>query len=107
LKRSFPHQTSVFNFRISIDNHEFSLSINIVLVICEGAIIVTYYERKEANRYYWQVKGQLIPECWSEEKVKKIHKSYFRRLQLNQKTTTRRMGFESAWSLRQANITIS
>ena len=40
-------------------------------------------------------------------KVNKIHKSYFRRLQLNQKTTTRRMGFESAWSLRQANITIS
>lgn len=64
---------------------------------------MTYFERKEANRYYWMVKGQLIPESWSEKDIMSIYESYFRRLWGNHEAHIHEIGFEAAWAQRQAN----
>lgn len=63
---------------------------------------MTYFERKEANRYYWMVKGQLIPESWSEKDIMSIYESYFRRLWGNHEIYLHEIGFEAAWAQRQA-----
>ena len=54
--------------------------------------------RKEANLYYWLVKGRLIPECWSDAEVEGIHKSYFKRLWGNHECMVHAEGFELAYS---------
>lgn len=64
---------------------------------------MTYFQRKEANRYYWMVKGQLIPTSWSDEDVMKIYDSYFKRLWGNHEAPYRQLGFEAAWAQRQAD----
>jgi hypothetical protein len=38
------------------------------------------FVRKEANRFYWIVKGQLIPESWTDEDVEAIYHSYMKRI---------------------------
>lgn len=58
-------------------------------------------EIKEANRYYWIVKGQLIPESWTEEDVNAILNSYMRRIWGNHENCVHETGFEDAWSERQ------
>jgi hypothetical protein len=63
---------------------------------------MTYFQLKEANRYYWMVKGQLIPESWSEDQIEKIYDSYFRRIWGNHEAYVHELGFEAAWSMRQA-----
>lgn len=60
------------------------------------------FQLKEANRYYWIVKGQLIPESWSETDVMKIYESYFRRIWGNHEAGVHTEGFEGAWEAREA-----
>lgn len=64
---------------------------------------MTYFQLKEANRYYWMVKGQLIPECWSSEEIEKIYDSYFRRIWGNHEACVHEVGFEAAWQQRQVD----
>ena len=63
---------------------------------------MTIQEIKEANRYYWIVKGQLIPECWSDKDVNAIYDSYFVRLWGNHEICYREEGFQEAWEERQS-----
>lgn len=67
---------------------------------------MTYFQLKEANRYYWMVKGQLIPRNWKEEDIERTYKSYFNRLRANRKSAEySTFGFEAAWAQRQAEKT--
>jgi hypothetical protein len=61
---------------------------------------MTENEIKEANRYYWIVKGQLIPESWSEEDVFYIYTSYFRRMWGNHECVVHEEDFERMWAER-------
>jgi len=65
---------------------------------------MTKWEIKEANRYYWIVKGQLIPESWSEKDVNAIYESYFSRIWGNHENQIHAIGFEAAWKRREAEI---
>lgn len=56
---------------------------------------------KEANRYYWIVKGQLIPESWSDEQVEAILNSYFKRIWGNHEACVHEEGFDEAWEQRK------
>ena len=60
------------------------------------------FVRKEANRFYWIVKGHLIPESWSDEDVEGIYNSYMKRLWgNNERAVYAEEGFESAWNARE------
>lgn len=61
---------------------------------------MTYFQLKEANRFYWMVKGQLVPESWSEDQIEKMYDSYFRRLWGNHEACIHEVGFEAAWQQR-------
>jgi hypothetical protein len=63
---------------------------------------MTYFQLKEANRFYWMVKGHLIPESWSEADIMKTYESYFARIWGNHEAPTHALGFEAAWAQRQA-----
>lgn len=63
---------------------------------------MTAYQLKEANRFYWIVKGQLIPESWSETEVKRTYDSYLARIWGNHEAIVHEVGFEAAWQERQA-----
>jgi hypothetical protein len=63
---------------------------------------MTYFQLKEANRFYWMVKGQLIPESWSDQDIIKTYESYFARIWGNHEAPTHEIGFEAAWAKRQA-----
>ena len=64
---------------------------------------MTYFQRKEANRFYWMVNGHLIPESWSDEDIMKTYESYFARLWGNhERAQHSALGFEAAWARRQA-----
>ena len=63
---------------------------------------MTYFQLKEANRYYWMVKGMLIPESWSEQDILKTYESYFSRLWGNHEACVHEIGFEAAWAQLQA-----
>jgi len=65
---------------------------------------MTIQDRKEANRYYWIIKGHLIPETWSDTDVITILNTYFRRIWGNHEACVHEYGFEDAW---QARITVS
>ena len=60
------------------------------------------FVRKEANRFYWIVKGQLIPESWSDKDVEGIYDSYMKRIWGNHEAPNHELGFEAAWAYRQA-----
>ena len=63
------------------------------------------YVRKEANRFYWLVKGKLIDESWSDEQVEKTYDSYMTRLWgNNERAVYGETGFESAWKRREAEM---
>ena len=64
---------------------------------------MTEWEIKEANRLYWIVKGQLIPESWSEKDVNAILNSYFKRIWGNHEAVIHEEGFEEAWNNRVKN----
>lgn len=59
------------------------------------------FVRKEANRFYWIVKGQLIPESWSDKDVERIYDSYMKRIWGNHEACVHEEGFESAWETRE------
>jgi hypothetical protein len=63
---------------------------------------MTYFQRKEANRYFWRVKGHLIPEGWSDDQVMAVYDSYFKRLWGNNESYQHEIGFEAAWAQRSA-----
>ena len=56
--------------------------------------------RKEANLYYWIVKGSLIPDGWSDREVEGIHESYFKRIWGNHENGVHTDGFEFAYKMR-------
>lgn len=58
--------------------------------------------RKEANRFYWIVKGQLIPESWSDKDVEGIYNSYMKRIWGNHEAIVHEDGFEKAWNNRES-----
>jgi len=58
---------------------------------------------KEANRFYWIVKGMLIPESWSEQDIEKTYHSYMERIWGNHENVVHAVGFEAAWAARQAS----
>ena len=64
------------------------------------------FVRKEANRFYWLVKGQLIPESWSDKEVEEIYNSYMKRLWGNhERAVYGTIGFENAYKVREAKCT--
>jgi len=51
---------------------------------------MTLFQIKEANRYYWIVKGRLIPDGWSEKDIMAIYESYFARIWGNHEAASHR-----------------
>jgi hypothetical protein len=47
------------------------------------------------------VKGQLIPESWSDKDVESIYNSYMKRIWGNHENCVHETGFDIAWSKRQ------
>ena len=64
------------------------------------------FVRKEANRYFWLVKGHLIPKQESDEIVERYYTSYFKRLWNNESQCLDiyERGFEAAYKIREAEI---
>ena len=62
------------------------------------------FVRKEANRFYWIVKGQLIPMSWSDKDVEGIYESYMKRIWGNHEAIIHEVGFERAYKVREAEI---
>jgi|TARA_R110000796_G_C14371768_1_gene414109 hypothetical protein len=62
--------------------------------------------RKEANRYFWLVKGQLIPKSEPDNVVEDYYRSYFKRLWNNESgcMDEYERGFEQAYKRREAEI---
>jgi len=58
-------------------------------------------ERKEANRYYWIVKGHLIPQSWGDDQVRSVLDGYFIRIWGNHENVVHEEGFEEAWNIRE------
>ena len=65
---------------------------------------MTPAERKEANRYYWIVKGHLIPETWQDKDVRSVLDGYLIRLWGNHENVVHEDGFEEAWQKRIGNL---
>lgn len=61
------------------------------------------FVRKEANRFYWIIKGQLIPESWSDKDVEGIYNSYMKRIWGNHEAIVHETGFEAAWKKREVS----
>ena len=62
------------------------------------------FVRKEANRFYWIVKGQLIPRSWSDKDVEDIYNSYMKRIWGNHEAIVHESGFTKAWAAREAEV---
>jgi hypothetical protein len=56
------------------------------------------YIRKQANRYYWIVKGHLIPTSWPDKEVVHIYDSYMKRIWGNHENCVHEDGFELAYN---------
>lgn len=61
---------------------------------------MTIEQTKEANRYFWIIKGHLIPEGWSDIDIEEISSRYFKRIWGNHEACFREEGFEEAWTKR-------
>ena len=59
---------------------------------------MTLAEKKEANKLFWMVKGQLIPDDWSDAQIEQTRTAYFGRLWGNNESCYREDGFETAWN---------
>jgi len=55
---------------------------------------------KKANELMWAVKGQLIPENYTDEDIEKSYNLYFARMWGNHEYIYRLDGFEEAWKKR-------
>tara|TARA_B100000780_G_scaffold263445_1_gene217341 strand:- start:568 stop:768 length:201 start_codon:yes stop_codon:yes gene_type:complete len=53
---------------------------------------------KEVNRFMWIIKGQLVPDGYSERDYVEIHDSYFKRIWGNHEAPTHEDGFEEAYN---------
>lgn len=63
------------------------------------------FVRKEANRFYWLIKGKLIDKSWSDEDVERTYNSYMTRLWgNNERAVYGERGFEVAWKAREAEM---
>ena len=64
--------------------------------------------RKEANRFFWIVKGHLIPKSEPDDVVEGYYESYFKRLwckyQGGDEFERYQKGFEQAYKKREAEI---
>ena len=60
------------------------------------------FVRKEANRFYWIVKGSLIPQSWSDKDVESIYDSYMKRIWGNHENCVNEEGFPTAWAERES-----
>ena len=62
--------------------------------------------RKEANRYFWIIKGHLIPQEEPDYIVEGYYESYFKRLWNNESGCLDQYehGFEQAWKAREAEM---
>ena len=65
---------------------------------------MTTFQHKEANRYFWMVKGHLIPDSWNEKDIMSTYESYFARLWGNHENYVHEVGFEAAYKAREAEI---
>jgi len=65
------------------------------------------YVRKEANRFYWIVKGKLIDMSWSDEDVENTYNSYMKRLWGNHENCVHEEGFEEAWQDRLEQMALA
>ena len=65
---------------------------------------MTEVEIKEANRYYWIVKGHLIPKEWKEAEILSVYEGYFSRLWGNHENVVNEDGFEEAWYKRNVEV---
>jgi len=61
---------------------------------------MTEAELKEANRYYWIVKGQLIPKSWKEKDIQSVYEGYFKRIWGKHENGIHEDGFEEAYENR-------
>lgn len=65
--------------------------------------MVTRYQFKEANRYYWIVKGMLIPDSWSDNDIMSVYNSYMERIWHNHEASSvHSIDFEAAWKAKEA-----
>ncbi len=65
--------------------------------------MVTRYQFKEANRYYWIVKGMLIPDSWSDKDIMSMYNSYMERIWHNHEASSvHSIDFEAAWKAKEA-----
>ena len=63
------------------------------------------FVRKEANRFNWLVKGQLININESDTTVEQLYDLYFKRLWNNtERAEYGSVGFEAAYKAREAEI---
>jgi len=64
------------------------------------------FVRKEANRYFWLVKGHLIPKVEPDEVVEGYYNSYFKRLWNDESGCLEiyERGFETAYAVREAEV---
>lgn len=60
----------------------------------------TPYVRKEANRFNWIIKGQLIDKSESDTTIEKLYNSYFKRIWGNHENVVHEAGFEQAYKFR-------
>jgi len=58
------------------------------------------YVRKEANRFNWIIKGQLIDKSESDTTIEKLYDSYFKRIWGNHENVAHEDGFEEAYTVR-------
>jgi hypothetical protein len=56
--------------------------------------------RKEANRYFWIIKGHLIPQQEPDHIVESYYDNYFKRLWGNNELYLHEDGFEEAYEQR-------
>ena len=68
----------------------------------EGWEDISWLQYKQANEFYWAIKGQLIPLSWSSKDIRDIYEGYMKRLWGNHEAMTagHMKGFEEAWDER-------
>ena len=64
---------------------------------------MTKAEQKEANRYFWMIKGHLIPDSWKEKEIMSVYDGYFDRIWGKHESNIHEEGFEEAYSKRRSS----
>jgi len=58
---------------------------------------------KEVNRFMWIIKGQLVPDGYSEEDYLEVHDSYLHKIWGNHEASIHEDGFEEAYTEKYKN----